>query len=511
MQICVEILENEYWWGGVVNDGHKMPLHRGSECIVDMSAGQDQDQFAPLFLSSKGRYIWSERPFVLRSESGQLTCQGPDQIQLCEGFENLRGAYLAACEKHFPFTGKTPPSEFFTMPQYNTWMELGTEQTADNIRRYAKGLCDHGLPPGVLMIDEGWQEEYGIFEFNRNKIPDPATLIGELKEWGFSVMLWVTPFVSSAGPRYKWLADRGYLICDENGEPVIRRWWNGWSAVMDLTNPETVEWYHSQLQSLMDRYGVDGFKFDAGDCHFYRDNDNVHTPMLAREQTATFNALGERYAFNEFRAAWKFGGHGIVARLQDKHHRWQDFGLDVLIPHTVMQGLLGYAYCCPDMVGGGAYGDIKDIKQIDQELFVRWAQASALMGMLQLSVAPWRVLTEKNTNLVLAAADLHNSFGLMFWNLAQDSAQTGEPIVRHMDYVFPGEGFETEQTQFMLGDSILVAPVLERGAESRKVRLPKGSWRDWKGTVYPGGTMVTVSAPLNELPWFRIVATDSQK
>ena len=66
-----------------------------------------------------------------------------------------------------------------------------------------------------------------------------------------------------------------------------------------------------------------------------------------------FNIVGEKYKLNEFRAAYDFGGRAIVSRLHDKDHSWVVRGLNALIPNTLAQGLLGYAYCCPDMVGGG--------------------------------------------------------------------------------------------------------------------------------------------------------------
>lgn len=81
-----------------------------------------------------------------------------------------------------------------------------------------------------------------------------------------------------------------------------------------MTNPDAQAWFHAQLHNLMDRYGIDGFKFDAGDCCFYADDDMICEPMLAREHTALFNRLGAQYPVNEFRAA----GQLIVARLQDK-------------------------------------------------------------------------------------------------------------------------------------------------------------------------------------------------
>ena len=321
-----------------------MPLTAQSVLTLDPDRGRENDQFAPLYVSSMGRYLWSERPFVLEAKAGRVECRGTGEILLEEGFGDLRGAYLAACRAHFPFTGTLPDRRFFTQPQYNTWIELGTDQTTENILRYARGILAHGLPAGILMIDGGWQEDYGVFEFHKGKIPDPAYLMYELHRMGFGVMIWTSPIVGSAGTHYKRLRDKGYLLLDKDGEIAIRKWWSGYSAVLDLSNPEAAEWYHGELHRLMDCYGVDGYKFDAGDVYFFQDSDRSHVPMLAREQTAVFNEVGSHYSLNEFRAAWKFGGQPIVARLHDKYHSWNDFGLNTLIPHTLLQGLLGYAY-----------------------------------------------------------------------------------------------------------------------------------------------------------------------
>ena len=397
-----------------------------------------------------------------------------------------------------------PDMLFWKAPQYNTWIELGTEQTTDGILNYAGGIIGHGLPAGVLMIDGGWQEDYGVYEeFNRRKIPDPKYLVDELHRMGFKVMLWVSPIIASAGPRYKQLRNKGWLIRDKRGEIAVRKWWSGFSAVLDLTNPDAAEWMDNSLNSLMERYGIDGFKFDAGDCYFYADDDITYKHIPAREQTLYFNRFGEKYSFNEFRAAWKSGGRPIVARLHDKYHTWDDFGLNTLIGHTVVQGLLGYAYCCPDMVGGGIIDCFGENSALDEELFVRWAQANSLMGMMQMSIAPWRVLKEENANRVIAAIKLHEDFADTFAALAENAAKTGEPIVRHMAYVFPDEGFEAENGQFMLGDDIMSAPVLEKGAKYKIVRFPSGMWKGADGTVYNGGSEEKIPVDMDSILYFR--------
>ena len=498
----IKMLDNEFWWFGSVNVGHEMPFDLNTDITVDLDGGRENDQFAPLMLSSKGRYIWSEKSFSVTVKNGVMTFNKNSEIVLKDGFENLKGAYLAAMKAHFPFDGKMPDELFWTAPQYNTWIELGTEQTTEKIYAYAKSIVENGLDPGVLMIDEGWQEDYGMFEFHKGKIPDPKKLMDELHDLGFKVMLWVSPIVASAGTNYKKLRDKGYLIKNADGTIAVREWWSGFSAVLDLTNPDAVSWYHSQLKSLMERYDVDGFKFDAGDRYFYKDADCIVKRIPARDHTAYFNEIGLEYPFNEYRAAWKFGGKAIVARLHDKYHTWDDFGINTLIPHTVIQGLSGYGYCCPDMVGGGILDCFNKGQQLDEELFVRWAQANALMSMMQVSVAPWRVLSEENYRLVKDAIQLHSKYSDHFISLAKETAKTGEPVVRHMAYEFPDEGFEKVNTQFMVGNDMLVAPVVEKGTVSKDVILPKGRWEDSDGRIYDGGCTVTVDAPINKLNYF---------
>ena len=500
--LSLEMPENEFWWGGAVNRGAEMPFHRDSSFFLDMRGDREGDQYAPLFLSSRGRFLWSEKAFALQAEKGRIRCEGGARITLTEGCGSLKGAYLAAMQAHFPFEKKVPDHRFFDRPQYNTWIELGTEQTAENILRYARGILENRMQPGILMIDEGWAEDYGTFEFNTRRIPDPAALTAQLHEMGFLVMLWVTPNIACAGDRFRQLRENGWLVRDASGKPACREWWNGFSAVLDLTNPDAVSWYHEQLGSLTRRYGIDGFKFDAGDWYFYRDDDLTFRQIAAREHTSLFNRIGESYPLNEFRAAWKFGGRPIVTRLQDKKHSWDRFGINTLIPNTVMQGLLGYAYGCPDMVGGGEIGSFAGRKELDEELFVRWAQASALMGMMQMSIAPWRVLSPENAELVREAMQLHTGLGERIVRLAEHAMETGEPVVRAMAYEFPEEGMDQVTGQFMLGGDLLAAPVTEKGAVTKTVRLPKGTWRGWNGERYEGGGTVMVEARLRDTPYF---------
>ncbi|HSR19211.1 MAG TPA: TIM-barrel domain-containing protein, partial [Ignavibacteriaceae bacterium] len=123
------------------------------------------------------------------------------------------------------------------------------------------------------------------------------------------------------------------------------------------------------------------------------------------------------------------GGQPLAQRLRDKRHDWED--LKLLIPGIIAQGLMGYQFTCPDMIGGGEYGSFINLETIDEELIVRSAQCSVLMPMMQFSVAPWRILSKQNLKICREMAELHKKFGDEILKLAKESAITGEPIVRN--------------------------------------------------------------------------------
>jgi alpha-glucosidase (family GH31 glycosyl hydrolase) len=125
------------------------------------------------------------------------------------------------------------------------------------------------------------------------------------------------------------------------------------------------------------------------------------------------------------------------------------------------------------------------------------------MPMMQFSVAPWRVLNQENLGICRAMALLHAQMGEEILALAREAAQTGEPIVRPLEYEYPHQGYVDVNDQFLLGKSILVAPVLAKGATSRVVRFPPGTWKGDDGAIIKGPVTTTVAAPLSRLPWYR--------
>jgi alpha-glucosidase len=507
-QTAVRFEPGEYWWGGVVAFGSKMPYLKAVETF-DLALQNENNQVTPFFLSNKGRYIWSNSPFRFEIKDSLLLLDSPyEAIPLRQGGKTLMEAYRTASSKHFPPTGFLPDALFFTMPQYNTWIELMYNQNQADIMNYAQSIKENSFPEGILMIDDNWQKYYGNFEFKPDRFSDPKNMVKQLHAMGFKIMLWVCPFVSADSPEYRFLRSKGYLLKQKGSDrPAMVDWWNGLSACYDLTNPEAAVWFVSQLKAMQAEYGIDGFKFDAGDSKFYdpRVVDSYQKEAKSVDHTMAWAKIGLQFPFNEYRACWRMGGEALVQRLGDKDYSWE--AVQMLIPDMIAAGLLGYAYTCPDMIGGGQFTSFLgiDSNNFDQELIVRSAQVHALMPMMQFSVAPWRILNPENLAIVRNAALLHKQMGAYIIECAQESSRTGIPIVRHLEFVFPNEGFAECKDQFMLGNKYLVAPVLTP-ENTRTVKLPKGKWKDDLGKIHTGGKSLKFDVPLERLLYFEKIS-----
>jgi alpha-glucosidase len=504
----IKMIAGEKWYGAAVNEGDKMPFQEGY--AINLNGDTKGNQASPLILSTKGRYIWSNSPFAFVMDSNEIVLtEFHDSIFLKNEGSNLKEAYLKASERFFPPSGKLPDLLLFERPQYNTWIELIYDQNQKDILKYAHDIIDNGFPPGVLMIDDNWAPSYGNFSFRKDRFPDAKAMIDELHTLGFKVMLWVCPFISPDSEVSRDLLNKRIVLMSNDGNtgltwpeaktPSLIRWWNGYSFVLDFSNPQAVEWFKNQLSSMVSEYGLDGFKFDAGDPEYYPVNSVSYKNISSNEHTRLWGLFALDYPLNEYRAMWQRGNEPIVERLRDKFHTWSD--LKKLVPHITAASLLGYTFTCPDMIGGGDYSSFISGSKLDQELIVRSAQCHALMPMMQFSVAPWRVLDKEHLEAVKRAVAIRQSFVPEIIRLAGKSAKTGEPVVRNLEYDFPGQGFEDCRDQFMLGESILVAPMLEKG-NYREVSFPKGSWKDKRGAIIKGPVRKQFYVPLDELLWF---------
>lgn len=471
----IRFLENEFWYGGYVFGASAQPFDEKSEAEIDLRRNSSPNQAMPFFVSSKGRYIWCEEGFCARFSGGTISMDR--EVELGEGYGDLKGAYLAASQAHFPFRDIRLSEEFFKNPVYNSWIELTYWQNEADILAYADKILENGMPAGVLMIDDGWSDYYGKWIFNGEKFPHAEEMIAKLHDNGFSVMLWICPYITPDTLQYRQAKALDILIKNQNGTPLITEWWNGYSAALDLSNSAGIKWLDEQLEALR-AIGVDGFKFDGADVNYYPDGMVTFGNVTPNEMARLWCHYAEKFPFNELRMAFKAGGMSLMQRLCDKPHDWGREGVEALIPDTLMQGITGHPFGSPDMIGGGEYLNFQENSgNLDEELFNRHSEIACLLPVMQFSAAPWRVLSQDNMDGIMKSVELRKRYTPLILELARHAMKTGEPIARYMAYEFPDQGLEKVNDQFMLGSHILVAPIYKKNTTSRPVAVPKGKWK----------------------------------
>ena len=519
----IEPQPGEKWWGGMVNDGDAMPYvntPKPRNLAWDNRGGTT----SPFFVSTAGRYVWSDRPFEYAFTNGVLTVTSPvEKVEPVVAGTTLREAYLAACAKHFPFSGTTPADLLFTMPQWNNWIEIAIQgMNQKSVDAYTEALAASGFPCGVYMMDGGWLSCMGSMKFYAPDFPDPKGMFDRIRSKGWKSMIWIAHLVSPDSREHKLLRyGKGYMI---DGLDILaykkvpnehyasgRRsvgvvwWWSGVSAVYDLTYKPGWDYYAKLLEDFAAEYGIDGFKFDAGDPGRLYDDVRFHDPKKeACDYAHEYVRVGaERFPYNEYRSGFRTGGMPVMQRLHDQAHKWST--LKTINGSMLAAGLLGSPYCVADMVGGGLAGTYRPGSFFSEKLFVRMCAQQALHPMMQFSAAPWRYLSPEGVAACKAFANLHVQFGPYILEQAKHAAKTGEPIMRTMEYSYPHQGFETETVQYMLGPKWLVAPVVEED-DSLVVRLPAGTWRDDLGETHVGPkTLELKSVPVTRLPRYELM------
>ena len=515
----VKMLEGEHWWGVCNSFGMDMPFTAQTRGFkADLFAWNYGGQPASMLLSDRGRVVYCPEQTRVSIDAGVIGMSSEGAAATLEqGGDNLRTAYAFTSAKYFPPSGRMPDPLMFSAPQYNTWMELTYDQNEKGILEYARSMLDNGLPPGILMIDDTWQYGYGVWEFDPRRFRDPKGMCDKLHKMGFKVLVWVIPFVSLDSQPYRDLtrhgrsrrpAENGFILDAATRQPVHISWWNGYSALLDLTDPIGDRWFRSQLDRLRRDYGVDGFKFDGGQFQYYRVKGRIthRRGATGAEQNHAYAVYGEDYPMSEHRCVWGMAGRPVMVRLPDKGNTWAE--VRRLVPDMFTAGLLGYPFICPDMIGGGSWTAYLPGSKTpyDRELFIRSAQIHALCPMMQFSISPWRLMKDdpEGRRIIRDLVALRQKFAPKFVELARRSGETGEPMMRCLEYAYPRMGYAEIRDQFLMGDDLLVAPAMEKGMRTRRVAIPPGRWRGDDGVVVEGPASIETPTPVDRLPhWTR--------
>ncbi|KAJ2949769.1 hypothetical protein O0L34_g15702 [Tuta absoluta] len=417
-------------------------------------------------------------------------------------------AHLHAVENYLGKPSGVPDYRMIQYPVYSTWARYSREIDQDSLWAFANEIKDSGFPNAQFEIDDLWEICYGSLTVDERKLPNLKQLVQDIKSLGFRVTIWVHPFINKdCDPWYSEALEKGYLVLNEEGSPDST-WWNNNGSVpgyIDFTNPEAAEWYSSRIQNLLDTYDIDSLKFDAGESSWspqipVQNGDiDLHPGHIVQSYVRTVAKFGPLI---EIRAGMRTQDLPVFIRMVDKDTYWGfNNGLRTLVTTLLSMNLNGYTLVLPDMIGGNGYNEAPS-----KELFVRWLQANVFMPTLQYSFVPWDH-DDETVEICRHYTELHAELADAIVEAMENSVAYGTPVNPPIWWLDPTDQVALAcDDEFLLGERYLAAPVMEEGAVSRHVYLPKGTWRDGNtGDLIEGPVLLEdYPAPLDTLPYFKL-------
>lgn len=164
-----------------------------------------------------------------------------------------------------------PDSIMQKYPVFTTWNYFFKHINQSVVLDYARQIAEHNYTISQLEIDDLWEHKYGDLDFDRSKFPNPSQMVDEMHDMNMRVTLWVHPFCNIDSYNFVNGTLNGLWVKDANGQhPGFTSWWNGNDAViLDYTNPNAAGYFKEKLDLLKRNYGIDAFKFDAGETDWY--------------------------------------------------------------------------------------------------------------------------------------------------------------------------------------------------------------------------------------------------
>ncbi|MEV8587081.1 glycoside hydrolase family 31 protein [Streptomyces sp. NPDC051180] len=411
-----------------------------------------------------------------------------------------------------------PPS-WALGPQHARW-GFGS---AREVRRVVAGYRERGLPLSAVHLDIDHYDGHRVFTVDRERFPDLPGLAAELSEQGVRLVSIVDPAVKvePGDPLYDEGRAAGAFVRDARGREVHGEVWPGTCAYPDFTDPAVREWWGGLYEERL-RQGFSGVWHDMNEPVAFAP---FGEPTLPRSARHALDGRGgdHREAHNVYGLTMARAGYEGLRRLRPEERPflftrsgWAGMqryggtwsgdvstgwpGLRASLALVLGLGLCGVPYSGPDV--GGFDGSPSP------ELFLRWYQLGAWLPLFRTHAAidagrrePWEFGPEvlEHARGVLAERERLRPY---FETLARLARMTGAPYVRPVWWGTPEDRLLRDcEDAFLLGDALLVAPVLTRGADRRAVRLPRGRWYDTAtGQAYEGPGQVLLDAPLSRVP-----------
>ena len=418
-------------------------------------------------------------------------------------------------------TGRAPMQQLWTLGYHQSRWGYESEE---KIRGVANGLREHGLPCDCIHFDIDYMDHYKVFTWNKETYQDERKVISDLKDMGIKAVTIIDPGVKVEKDYYVYEEgmENGYFARKpggsdgETGEVYVNAVWPGDAVFPDFGNPKVRTWWGEKQKYLID-LGVSGvwndmnepasFRGPLPDDVVFTDEDrvaphsqihNIYGHNMAKATYEGWKEYSGKRPFVITRACYSGSQKYTTAWTGDNHSIWSH--IRMMIPQICNLGMSGMNFVGADVGGFGS--------DATPELFARWIQAGCFMPFFRDHCAlggrpqePWQFGEEV---LAISRKYINLRYELLpyLYDLMHETEKSGIPMVRPLVLEYEkDENAWNRNDEFMLGERMLIAPVVEQGARERMVYLPEGIWYDyWTGERREGKSFFVRQAPLDVCP-----------
>lgn len=504
-------------------------------------AHRNSQASVPFYVTSRGYGFFWNNPAIGTVAFGTNKTQWDVKSTKKLDYFITAGDTPAEIESQYSLaTGRTP-----MMPEYGLgyWQCKLRYRTQEELLAVAREHKKRGLPMDAIVIDFFHWTMQGDFKFEPLDWPDPEKMVHELKELGIETVVSVWPTIDERSENFGKMNDLGYLVNADRGNQNHMTWM-GNTVFYDATHPGAQKFVWERCRENYYRYGIRCFWLDEAEPEYgpydfdnYRyyagpalQCSNIYPVGYAKGFYEGLKAEGETEIMSLVRCAWAGSQkYGVLTWSGDIYSSFRS--MREQLQAGLNMGMAGIPWWTSD-IGGFLGGDISD--EAFRELLVRWFEWGAFCPVFRMhgERSPWyereqefrngvRQLTSGQDNEVWSFGEdnyeilkkylfIRENLRPYIRECMRAASDTGAPVMRPLffDFCEDKKCWDIED-EYMFGPGLLVAPVMEAGADTRTLYLPSGTkWTDsYTKKEYEGGSTVTVPAPLDIIPvmmnkWF---------
>lgn len=432
----------------------------------------------------------------------------------------IGGASLKEVITNYTYlTGRVPlPQKWALGYQQSRW---GYSVSQKQVEKIAENLRKYDLPCDVLHLDIDYMDGYRVFTWRKDSYEDPADFIKKMHKLGFRIITIIDPGVKKDDAGYKIYQEgleKGYFVKAPDGTVYVNEVWPGDAVFPDFGREEVRQWWAKNCKYLVD-LGVAGIWDDMNEPASFKGEIPGDTVFHNEDEATTHDKMHNVYGHNMAKATYeglkKYSGKRPFVITRAAYAGTQKFStvwtgdnqslwphVQMMIPQLCNLGLSGFSFAGTDIGGFGA--------DTTPELLTRWIEGALFSPLYRNHAAlgtrsqePW-VFGEPTLSIYRKYLKLRYRFIPYLYDEFYRETQTGLPVMRPLVLNYENDPHVYNlNDEYMVGEDILTAPVVQQGQTKRAVYLPKGEWIDfWNGVEYSGGNTILVDAPIDKLPLF---------